>query len=129
MTYFLVLVLALSVVNACSAPITQKKTDDLNKDVSLKRAKNGESESDQMTKADKSKQLIICTNSTNSGAEGRAGWLTEKAKEARYNIRVVNMGGADVANRLIVEKNNMQADLVFGLNAIEYEKLKRRSWN
>lgn len=73
-------------------------------------------------KIDKTQQLIIYTN---SGSDGRDVWLQDKAKEAGYNIKVVHIGGADLANRLIAEKNNTQADLVFGLNAIEYEKLKK----
>lgn len=32
--------------------------------------------------------------------------------------------GGDLSNRIISEKNNPQADMVFGLNAMEYEKLK-----
>ena len=71
---------------------------------------------------DKSQQLIIYTN---SGTNGRDEWLANKAKEGGYNVQVVNIGGADLTNRLIAEKNNSQADLVFGLNSIEYEKLKK----
>ncbi|MGD1815813.1 MAG: extracellular solute-binding protein [Pleomorphochaeta sp.] len=67
-------------------------------------------------------QLVIYTN---SGGEGRAEWLTEKAKENGFDIAVVQAGGSEIANRLIAEKNNGQADLVFGLNNIEYEKLKK----
>lgn len=71
---------------------------------------------------DKSEQLIIYTN---SGNDGRAEWLQERAAEEGYNVQAVHMGGNDLANRLIAEKNNSQADMVFGLNAIEYEKLKK----
>ena len=34
-------------------------------------------------------------------------------------------GGADLTNRLIAEKNNPIADVVFGLNNIFYENLKK----
>lgn len=67
-------------------------------------------------------QLIIYTN---SGGEGRAEWITELAKENGFDIAIVQAGGSEIANRLIAEKNNGQADLVFGLNNIEYEKLKK----
>ncbi len=30
-----------------------------------------------------------------------------------------------MGNRIVSEKNNVQADLVFGLNNVEYEKLKK----
>lgn len=71
---------------------------------------------------DKSQQLIIYTN---SGSNGRDEWLKSKASEQGYNIEVVQIQGGDLANRIISEKNNPQADLVYGLNALEYEKLKK----
>lgn len=117
--------LALSVLSACSAPASEKKADGANKDAEQQQkkeeSKEGEAKDDQKT-VDKSEQLIIYTN---SGSDGRAEWLTQKAKEAGYHIQVVNMGGSDVANRLVAEKNNVQADMVIGLNALEYEKLKK----
>ena len=70
---------------------------------------------------DKSQKLIIYTN---SGSNGRDEWLKETAKDAGYNIEVVQIQGGDLSNRIISEKNNPQADMVFGLNAMEYEKLK-----
>lgn len=71
---------------------------------------------------DRSEQLVIYTN---GGTDGRAEWLQERAAKEGYNVQVVNIGGSDLTNRLIAEKNNSQVDLVYGLNAIEYEKLKK----
>lgn len=79
------------------------------------------SQETSQTTVDKSQKLIIYTN---SGSNGRDEWLKQKAAENGYNIEVVQIQGGDLANRIIAEKNNPQADLVFGLNAIEYEKLK-----
>ena len=73
---------------------------------------------------DKSEKLVIYTN---SGSNGRDAWLKDYAKQAGYNVEVVQIQGGDLANRIISEKNNPQADLVFGLNAMEYEKLKAES--
>lgn len=72
--------------------------------------------------ADKSQRLIIYTN---SGSNGRDAWLKERAAKEGYNIEVVHVQAADLANRIISEKNNPQADMIFGLNSIEYEKLKK----
>lgn len=74
--------------------------------------------------ADRSQKLIIYTN---SGSNGRDVWLKDEAAKAGYNVEVVQIQGGDLANRIIAEKNNPQADLVFGLNSIEYEKLKKES--
>lgn len=79
------------------------------------------SQETSQTTVDKSQKLIIYTN---SGSNGRDEWLKQKAAENGYKIEVVQIQGGDLANRIIAEKNNPQADLVFGLNAIEYEKLK-----
>lgn len=73
---------------------------------------------------DKSQSLVIYTN---SGSNGRDAWLKERAAKDGYKVEVVSIQGADLANRLIAEKNNPQADMVFGLNALEYEKLKKES--
>ncbi len=61
---------------------------------------------------------------TNSGSDGRGDWLVEQAAEAGFNIVYVSLGAAELTNRLVAEKNNQIADVVWGLNAVEYEKLK-----
>lgn len=71
---------------------------------------------------DKSQELVIYTN---SGSNGRAEWLTERAAKEGYKIKVVDIAGSELTDRLIGEKNNAIADMVFGLNAVEYEKLKK----
>ena len=73
---------------------------------------------------DKSQELVIYSN---SASNGRGEWITEKAAEAGYKIRVVDIAGAELTDRLIGEKNNAVADMFFGLNTIEYEKLKKEN--
>ena len=70
---------------------------------------------------DKSKTIVIYTN---SGTDGRDEWLTERAAEDGFNIQVVHLGASAVTERMIAEKNNPLCDVTFGLNNIEYEKLK-----
>lgn len=60
---------------------------------------------------------------SNSVSDGRGEWLTAQAKEAGFEIQYVDLGGADVMNRLIAEQANPVADVVFGLNQVYYEKL------
>lgn len=67
------------------------------------------------------KNLVIYTN---SGSNGRDKYLKEKAKEAGFDVEVVSIQGGELANRIIAEKNNVQADLIYGLNSVEYERLK-----
>lgn len=76
------------------------------------------------TKAAKpSGSLVIYTN---SGSNGRAEWITEYAKGAGFEINVVSIGAGELANRIVAEKNNQIADIVFGLNSVEYEKLMKQ---
>ncbi|SCZ07636.1 extracellular solute-binding protein [Alkaliphilus peptidifermentans] len=69
-----------------------------------------------------SDKLIIYSNSL---TDGRGEWVEEKAKEAGFNVTTVQVGGGDLANRLIAEKNNPVADIVFGLNTMGFETLKK----
>lgn len=63
---------------------------------------------------------------TNSGNEGRADWMTQKAKEAGFDIQVVQMGGNTLVNRLIAEKNNPVADVTYGMSQMDWQKLKSK---
>ena len=68
-----------------------------------------------------SETLIIYSNSV---SDGRGDWLVEQAKEAGFSLQFVDLGGGDVKNRLIAEKNNPIADVAFGLNNVFYENIK-----
>lgn len=72
--------------------------------------------------ADKSETLVIYSN---SASEGRGDWLKEKAAEEGFKLEIVEAGGGDVTNRLVAEKNNPLADVVYGLNEINYRILKK----
>ncbi|TLS54194.1 extracellular solute-binding protein [Paenibacillus antri] len=72
----------------------------------------------------KNEKLIVYTN---ANSDGRGDWLVEKAKAAGFEIEIVGAGGADLTNRLIAEKNNPVADVVFGLNNMLYENLKKEN--
>lgn len=72
-------------------------------------------------KADRSEKLIIYSNSV---SDGRGEWLTAKAKEEGFNIEMVDVPGAELADRVIAEKNNGIADIVYGINAVDSNKLK-----
>ena len=50
---------------------------------------------------DKSEKLVIYTN---SGSNGRDAWLKDYAKQAGYNVEVVQIQGGDLASRIISEK-------------------------
>ncbi|MBV6715841.1 extracellular solute-binding protein [Paenibacillus chitinolyticus] len=72
----------------------------------------------------KNEKLIVYTN---ANSDGRGEWLVEKAKSSGFEIELVGAGGANLTNRLIAEKNNPIADVVFGLNNMLYENLKKEN--
>jgi iron(III) transport system substrate-binding protein len=72
---------------------------------------------------DRGQQLVVYTN---SGSNGRDAWLQERAAQEGYNLVIVQIPGGDLTNRIIAEKNNALADVVFGLNSVEFEKLKKQ---
>lgn len=61
---------------------------------------------------------------TNSNSDGRGEWITAEAEEAGFDIEIVGLGGADLANRIVAEANNPVGDVVFGLNNMYFETLK-----
>jgi len=61
---------------------------------------------------------------TNSNSDGRGEWVTAEAEKAGFDIEIVGLGGADLANRIVAEKNNPVGDVVFGLNNMFFETLK-----
>lgn len=81
---------------------------------------NNSAEKDTGTKEEK-KSLVVYSNSL---SDGRGDWLTGKAAEAGFELELVEAGGGDLLNRVISEKNNPLADVVFGLNQMNFETLK-----
>lgn len=108
-------------VTACSSGTADTETQ--NETAAAEEAGGAEADSagSDSVEVDKSQKLIIYTN---SGSNGRDEWLKSEAAEAGYDVEVVQIAGSDLANRIIAERNNPQADMIFGLNSIEYEKLK-----
>lgn len=45
----------------------------------------------------------------------RAIWITEQATQAGHDIEILHAGGGEIFSRLIAERHNPQADVVFGL--------------
>ena len=45
----------------------------------------------------------------------RAEWIAEQAEAAGHEVSILNAGGGELFDRLLAERNNPQADVVFGL--------------
>lgn len=89
-----------------------------------------------VTSAAAALSLVACSSSSEGGADdplviysnsvsdGRGEWLSSKAAEAGFEIEFVNLGGGEIQDRLVAEKANPMADVVFGLNNVFFEHLK-----
>ena len=54
----------------------------------------------------------------------RAEWIAAEAAAAGHEVDILNAGGGELFDRLMAEKNNPQADVVFGLVDTSMELLK-----
>ncbi|MCL1949007.1 MAG: extracellular solute-binding protein [Turicibacter sp.] len=73
------------------------------------------------TTANDSRSLVIYSNALN---DARSAWLEDIARDAGFELSLLAIGGGDLPNRLITERNNPIADVVFGLNHVAFETLK-----
>jgi iron(III) transport system substrate-binding protein len=68
--------------------------------------------------------LYIYTNSANGG---RGEWIYEQAAAAGFDVAFVNMGSGSLRNRLLEERDEPVADLIYGYNNMDYEQLKKQN--
>lgn len=54
----------------------------------------------------------------------RSVWIAEQAEAAGHDVEIINAGGGELFDRLLAEKNNPQADVVFGLVDASMAQLK-----
>jgi iron(III) transport system substrate-binding protein len=65
--------------------------------------------------------LVLYSNST---SDGRGDWLVARAAEAGFEVEYVEAGGGEISERIIAEKNNPIADVVFGPNTVQFQYMK-----
>lgn len=70
---------------------------------------------------DYSQELVVYTN---SGSSGRAEWLTERAAKEGFKLTIVSGGAGEITNRVLAEKNNPVADVIYGLNSLKWFQIK-----
>ncbi len=105
-------VLMLGIITACSSAGSESKNN-----AEESQESNG---GEQIASSDEA--LIVYTN---SASNGRGDWLKEKAGEVGFNLEIVEMGGSDLFNRLLAEKNNPIADVTFGMSQMDWQTLKQ----
>ena len=62
---------------------------------------------------------------SNALSDGRGDWIAERALEdLNIVVQQVDGGGVDIANRLVAERENPQADVLFGFNPMLWWQLE-----
>lgn len=116
----LAVIMALSVVG-CSGKTEPAETEAPAPETTAGTTAPAEVQETQAPTVDRSKELVIYSNST---ANGQDEWLINTAKEAGFNLIVETLNPTAVAERLRAEKNNPVCDVMFGYTPLVYESLK-----
>ncbi|MCT4443686.1 hypothetical protein EFO98_08005 [Lactiplantibacillus argentoratensis] len=74
-------------------------------------------------KSSKAQKIVLYSNSLSAG---RGEWLKKEAAKAGFTITPVSMGGGEVINRIISEKNKPVADVVYGSSQFGLAKLEQK---
>ena len=92
-------------------------------------AQNGETE--QTTQAAQTQEaenngaqetIVLYSNAL---SDGRGDWIAERAlQDLGIEVLQVDGGGVDIANRLVAERDNPQADVLFGFNPMLWWQLE-----
>lgn len=61
---------------------------------------------------------------SNSISNGRGDFLKEEAAKKGFKLELVDLGGNDIYNRLVAEKDSPVADVAFGMNQMRFSSLK-----
>lgn len=83
-------------------------------------ALNSNQESSEVVKTSSDDTIIVYSNAV---SDGRGDYFKEEASKSGFKIELVDLGGTDLINRLLAEKNKPVADIVFGLNEMNFNKL------
>ena len=62
---------------------------------------------------------------TNNGSDGRKEWVREEAAKAGFDVEVVELGGGKLTARVISEKNQPIADVVWGPSEAQFSSMKK----
>jgi ABC-type Fe3+ transport system, periplasmic component len=63
---------------------------------------------------------------SNSISNGRGDFLKEEAAKKGFKLELVDLGGNDIYNRLVAEKDAPVADVAFGMNQMNFSSLKNK---
>lgn len=75
----------------------------------------------QAASGSKNEKIVVYSNSISNG---RGDFLKEEAAKKGFKLELVDLGGNDIYNRLVAEKDSPVADVAFGMNQMSFSSLK-----
>ena len=119
-----VILAASSIMAGCGNSQTAKETQPAPVQESSAAAESKVSDAQETEEAQKqagAKTLVVYSNTDEAGAQA----MEEVGKEIGIEVTVVRLnGGGEVTDRIMAEKNNPTADIVYGINHIGFARLK-----
>jgi len=71
--------------------------------------------------SNKGEKVVVYSNSISNG---RGDFLKQEASKKGFKLELVDLGGNDIYNRLVAEKDAPVADVAFGMNQMNFTSLK-----
>ena len=119
-----VILAASSIMAGCGNSQTAKETQPAPVQESSAAAESKVSDAQETEEAQKqagAKTLVVYSNTDEAGAKA----MEDVGKEIGIEVTVVRLnGGGEVTDRIMAEKNNPTADIVYGINHIGFARLK-----
>lgn len=119
-----VILAASSIMAGCGNSQTAKETQPTPVQESSAAAESKVSDAQETEEAQKqagAKTLVVYSNTDEAGAKA----MEDVGKEIGIEVTVVRLnGGGEVTDRIMAEKNNPTADIVYGINHIGFARLK-----
>lgn len=119
-----VILAAGSIMTGCGNTQQAKETQPANVQETEEKTQSAVEEtpaSEDAQKQSGEKKLVVYSNTDEAGAKA----MEEVGKEIGIEVTVVRLnGGGEVTDRIMAEKNNPTADIVYGINHIGFARLK-----
>ena len=101
---------------------TQQSTETKQEQTAEKPAEKPAEEKKEADSKPTGEKIVLYTN---NGSDGRKEWVREEAAKAGFDVEVVELGGGKLTARVISEKNQPIADVVWGPSEAQFNSMKK----
>ena len=101
---------------------TQQSTETKQEQTAEKPAEKPAEEKKEADSKPTGEKIVLYAN---IGSDGRKEWVREEAAKAGFDVEVVELGGGKLTARVISEKNQPIADVVWGPSEAQFNSMKK----